>query len=68
MDSDKTLEIKEEEMMKELGEMLPEGIDIGVTSTEEALKPVRGYRYYVDISSRKIMLLDKPPSTRRKKK
>jgi hypothetical protein len=47
-------------MLKKLGELLPDDVELGVISTKEPPEPVRGYRYYVDLTSNKLMRVETP--------
>jgi hypothetical protein len=67
MDSEESMELSEEEVFNEVKEMLPEGIEAGLTTADDSLKPVRGYRYYVDLSSGKLMLVENPSTLKEKK-
>jgi hypothetical protein len=60
MDSGKTVELNEDDMLKKLGELLPDDVELGVISTKEPPEPVRGYRYYVDLTSNKLMRVETP--------
>ena len=60
MDSEKTLELDEGAMLKELTEILPSGIELGVIACEKEPEPVRGYRYYVDLNTDRLMMTETP--------
>lgn len=60
MDSEQTVEVDEERMMEELNDILPKDVEIGVLAVDESPQPVRGYRYYVDLRTSKLMLAERP--------
>jgi hypothetical protein len=64
MDSEQTVEVEEERLLAELGELLPKGIDVGILTVEDVPQPRRGYRYYVDRRTAKLMKVEAPQTAR----
>lgn len=64
MDSGQTLDLSEDELFQEVGPLLPEGVDLGVATNDEPLRPPRGKRYYVDPTTRRLALLEAAPAPR----
>lgn len=60
MDSNKTIELSEKEVLQQVGEFIPEGIEVSMISVDESPQPKRGYRYYVDLTTNKLMLVERP--------
>lgn len=68
MDSGKTVELNEDDMLKELDDLLPDDVDLGVISTVKSPEPIKGYRYYVDLTSSKLMRVETPIANKEKAK
>ena len=66
MDSGKTVELNEADMLKELDDLLPDDVDLGVLSIEKSPEAVKGYRYYVDLTSSKLMRVETPVAKKEK--
>lgn len=60
MGSEQTIEVDEKRMMEELSETFPKDVKLGVLAVDELPQPVRGYRYYVDLRTSKLMLIERP--------
>lgn len=60
MGSEQTVEVDEKRMIEELGDILPNDVDFGILAVDETPRPVRGYRYYVDLRTSKLMLVERP--------
>lgn len=58
MDSEQTVEVDQKQLMTELRELLPKGIDLGILTIDEIPQPTRGYRYYVDRRTAKLMKVE----------
>jgi hypothetical protein len=66
MGSEDTLEVDKKRMMEELGDILPDDVELGVLASEETPQPKRGYRYYVDLTATQLMLVERPPREKEK--
>jgi len=60
MSSEQTVEVDETRLMRELGELLPKDVEVQVLAVDESPQPVKGYRYYVDLRTSRLMLVEKP--------
>ena len=60
MGSEQTVEVDEKRMMEEFNDIFPRDVELGVMAVDESPQPVRGYRYYVDLRTSKLMLVEKP--------
>ena len=59
--------ITSESLINELEELLPNDIPFDILVTPEQPTPVNGYKYYVDLATRKLMLVE-TPKTRKEEK
>ena len=64
MGSEQAVEVDEKRMIKELSDMLPKDVKFGILAVDESPQPVRGYRYYVDLTTSKLMLVERPRTER----
>jgi hypothetical protein len=64
MDSEATVELSEEALFREVGALLPAGVEVGVLACDAYPERVRGYRYYVDPTTRQLAMLERPRQTR----
>lgn len=60
MDSEKASEISEDELYKVVKDLLPRDKDIHYLTVAEDLKPVRGYKFYVDLTLNDLIKIEKP--------
>lgn len=60
MGANETMELDQTALMDEVGEMLPADVEIGILAVEEPLRPVRGYRHLVDLTTNQLMLVETP--------
>lgn len=60
MGAEQPVAVDEKRLLAELGETLPKGIETGILAVEETPQPVRGYRYYVDLRTARLMLVERP--------
>lgn len=67
MGSEQPVEVDEKRLMAELGEMLPKDTETGLLAVAETPQPVRGYRYYVDLRTARLMLVERPRKEKEQK-
>ena len=66
-ETDETVKLNDKEVMGQLKNTLPKGKKMAVTVVDEYPKPVRGYSYFIDLNTEKLMLIESRPKKRRKK-
>lgn len=49
-----------EKLLEEIGAFLPTEVDFDFLVIPEKIKPVSGYRYFVDLATRSLMLVERP--------
>ena len=68
MDSEQTVEVDQKQLKAELSDLLPKGIDLGILTIDEIPQPERGYRYYVDRRTTKLMKVEAPQMKKEKQR
>ena len=59
MGSPDPVEVDEKRLREELRGILPAGVETAILATDESPQPKRGYRYYVDLTSKRLMCVEK---------
>ncbi len=60
-ESDKTVNLSEQQVMDEVKDLLPKKAKTGVAAADEYPNPVRGYTYYIDLNTEKLMMIENRP-------
>ncbi len=61
MDSGKTVELDKEQLIDQLKDLLPAEKDVGILILDKDPERQRGYRFYVDIGTKRVIKVAKPP-------
>jgi hypothetical protein len=67
-ESDKTVQLSDQQVMEEIKALLPLKTKTKVAVADEYPNPVRGYTYYIDLNTGKLMMIENRAKKRSKKK
>lgn len=67
-ESDKTVKLSDKKVMNLMKALLPKKVKVAVAFADEYPTPVRGYTYYIDLNTEKLMMIKNRPKKRSKRK